>query len=452
MNTITSVILAGGIGTRLWPLSRTNYPKQFLQIADRESLFQETFTRALKLSDPSDIYIVTSELHQFLVINQIRECGCDPALTHILREPVGKNTLPAITWAVHEILRCSSPKKIVVFPSDHSLEEQAITDIKNALFLTDQFLVTFGVQPQYPHTGYGYIAPGEPCGIGMTIAEFKEKPDRETAIEYLKKGYLWNSGIFSFNADLFCEELHRYAPDIADAFKVPHPDYYAIRSISMDYGLMEKTRRGAVVLLTAKWSDLGTFQAWYDHAVHDADGNAGTFTAIDASRNYVHTGDKRTALIGVSDLVVVDTMDALLVCKRDESERVGSLVSQLKAESDPITEIHRHVYRPWGGYTELERCNNFRIKRITVRPGEQLSLQMHRHRSEHWIVVRGMADVTLGDEILCIGAGESTFVKAGTRHRLGNSGILPLEVIEVQIGEYLEEDDIERYDDTYGRT
>jgi len=451
MSGITSVILAGGVGTRLWPLSRTNYPKQFLQISGEKSLFQETYTRALKISDACDIYIVTNELHQFLVQNQIREQGTDPANSHILKEPVGRNTLPAITWAVREVIRHNSPKKVVVFPSDHSLDENAIHDITNAISLTDQYLVTFGVRPTSPHTGYGYIAPGVACGPGMTIQEFKEKPDKITAQQYLKDGYLWNSGIFLFDADLFCEELTQYAPDIALAFHGDDPDYHAIRSISIDYGLMEKTEKGAVVPLTATWSDLGTFQAWYCHAQHDSFENVGDFTAIDATGNYVHTGQKHAALIGVSNLVVVDTDDALLVCSRDETERVGTLVSELKAQADPITEIHRHVYRPWGAYTELERCKNFRIKRITVMPGEKLSLQMHRHRSEHWIVVSGMADVSLGDETYCISAGESTFVKAGTRHRLGNSGILPLEVIEVQIGEYLEENDIERYDDTYGR-
>ncbi|HWQ66366.1 MAG TPA: mannose-1-phosphate guanylyltransferase/mannose-6-phosphate isomerase [Methanospirillum sp.] len=450
MSQIYPVILAGGVGTRLWPLSRTYYPKQFLQI-NGHSLFQETYLRALDLSEPEQIQIVTNEMHQFLVRDQITELGFAISDEQILSEPVGRNTLPAIAWAVREIARENASAKVIVFPSDHKLGHEAIDEIKGAAGLADDFLVTFGIRPAGPHTGYGYIAPGEKVGVGYRVREFKEKPDLKAAEEYVSEGYLWNSGMFLFTVKIFEEELLRYQPDISGAFSKPDLQYSSLPSLSIDYGLLELSDRVATVPLTAYWTDLGTFAAWYDVADKDAHGNVGTLEEIESSGNFVSCGDRVTALIGIENTIVVDTDDALLVCHRDKAEQVGALVKTLKKAGNPITEYHRKVFRPWGSYTHLEETTGYKIKRLTVNPGKRLSLQRHHHRSEHWVIVTGTADVTLAEDQKFLRPGESTYVPAGVMHRLGNSGKIPLEVIEVQIGEYLEEDDIERTEDDFHR-
>ncbi len=445
-----SIILAGGVGTRLWPLSRTYYPKQFIK-RDGRSLFQEAYRRALLLSTPEDIWVVTSAIHQYLVKSQIEELGFEPADPQVLKEPVGKNTLPAITWAMREIRARSGEATAAIFSSDHHLGDQVIDDIRRAGPIADKYLVTFGVRPTGPNTGYGYIAQGESLGIGAKVREFREKPDRDTAERYVREGYLWNSGMFLFSSDVFFEELEKNNPAIAEAFSAPSLDYDALPSVSVDYGLLERSDRVAVVPLSTEWTDLGTFRAWYESAAHDMDGNAGGADFIDSTGTYVYSAGKRVAMIGVHDTVVVDTGDAILVCNGKETERVKDLVKMYQAEKNPIIDFHLQVFRPWGSYTELERSGFFRIKRVTVKPGKKLSLQLHRHRSEHWIVVSGMADVTLDGRTMHLRQGESTFVQSGVQHRLGNSGKIPLEVIEVQIGEYLEEDDIVRFSDDFNR-
>jgi mannose-1-phosphate guanylyltransferase / mannose-6-phosphate isomerase len=446
-----SIILAGGVGTRLWPLSREYYPKQFIQL-DGHSLFQQTFMRATRLSKPDEIYVVTNEIHQYLVRNQIEELRHTIADDHLLAEPAGKNTLPAIAWAMQCIRAESSSVTAVVFPSDHLLGDEALDQIRAAEPLGKKNLVTFGIRPASPHTGYGYIKPGKTLPLGNVVDEFKEKPDEKTARDYVKKGYLWNSGIFLLSTGCFFEELKKYRPELNAAFTGDSPVHYEeLESISIDYGLLEHSKRVAVVTLETAWSDLGTFKALYDVEQHDPEGNVGTAEFLDSHDNFVHAPMKHVGLIGVHDLIVVDTADALLVCDTAHAEQVKQLVSRYNDQDLEVTKFHRKVYRPWGSYTILEDTPFYKIKRVTVKPHQKLSLQLHHHRSEHWIVVSGTAEVVLNTETRMLHQGESTFVRSGTRHRLKNPGVIPLEVIEVQLGEYLKEDDIVRFEDDYGR-
>ncbi|MCX6691518.1 MAG: mannose-1-phosphate guanylyltransferase/mannose-6-phosphate isomerase [Methanoregula sp.] len=445
-----SIILAGGVGTRLWPLSREYYPKQFMQI-DGHSLFQLTYERALKISKPDEIHVVTNEIHQYLARNQIEELGHPLPEQNLLKEPVGKNTLPAITWAMSRIRGSGVPACAAVFPSDHLLGDDAISRIAESEPLAGEYLVTFGVPPKSPHTGYGYIRPGRSLGTGAVADAFREKPDEKTAKKYVNEGYLWNSGIFLLSSDVFFEELQRYAPDLSAAFDTKEPDYAALEPVSIDYGLLEHSKRVAVVPLPGNWSDLGTFRAHYESRQPDPEGNVGTADYLSARNNYVFAPNRHVGLIGVNDLIVVDTADALLVCDNQHSEMVKALVSRYNNRNDPITKYHRQVHRPWGSYTIVEDAEFFKIKRVTVKPGQQLSLQHHNPRSEHWVVVSGTAQVELDGETRVLQKGESTFVRSGARHRLRNTGTVPLEVIEVQLGDYLGEDDIVRFEDDYGR-
>ncbi|MDD1719070.1 MAG: NTP transferase domain-containing protein, partial [Methanoregulaceae archaeon] len=311
MSQLVSAILAGGTGTRLWPLSRTYYPKQFLKL-DKNSLFQETYLRARKLSGPDRILVVTNEVHQYLVKNQIEELGYSLEDDQVLREPVGKNTLPAVTWAMTVAKTRFGNCSVAVFPSDHYLEDRALEEISGAGAITGEYLVTFGVVPTHPHTGYGYIARGEPLQVGSRVLEFREKPDAGTAAEYIRKGYLWNSGVFLFSTEVFFSELSRFQPKTFAAFQQQEIDYPSLESISVDYGLLERSGRVAVVPLSSEWTDLGTFRAWYEFREHDAQGNTGDAEYVDSMNNLVYAPDKKTALIGVSDIVVADTGDALL--------------------------------------------------------------------------------------------------------------------------------------------
>ncbi len=447
-----SIILAGGVGTRLWPLSRQYYPKQFIPL-DGVSLFQKTYKRAILLSDPGEIFVVTNEIHQYLVRNQIEELGYTISDDHLLAEPEGKNTLPAISWAMQRIRAIYSSATAVVFPSDHILGDSALDQIRAAEPLSRKYLVTFGIKPTGPHTGYGYIKQGKALSQGASgVDEFKEKPDEKTAQEYVRKGYLWNSGIFLLSTDCFFKELKKYRPDLFDAFAEGHvADYRKLESVSIDYGLLEHSKKVAVVTLETEWSDLGTFKALYDSEIHDSEGNVGNAEYFSAMNNFVQAPGKRVGLIGVHDLIVVDTSDALLICDNRYTEQVKHLVNRYNERGDPVTKFHRQVHRPWGSYTVLEETEIYKIKRVSVKPGQRLSLQLHHHRSEHWVVVSGTAEVELNNETRFLRQGESTFVRSGVRHRLKNPGIIPLEVIEVQLGEYLEENDIVRFDDEYGR-
>ena len=446
-----SIILAGGVGTRLWPLSREYYPKQFIQM-DGQSLFQRTFIRATHLSDPDEIFVVTNAIHQYLARNQIEEIGYTLTDEHLLLETEGKNTLPAITWAMQRIRSISPSATVVVFPSDHLLGEAAIGQIRGAEPLSSEYIVTFGIKPDSPHTGYGYIKKGGRLPYGAIVNEFKEKPDEKTAQEYVRKGYLWNSGIFLLSTACFFAELKKYRPELSEAFSDDQvPDYTKLESISIDYGLLEQSKKVAVVTLETEWSDMGTFMALYDAGERDSAGNIGNAEYFSAENNFVHAPGKHVGMIGVHNLIVVDTSDALLVCDRKHSERVKQLVTRYNERNDPVTKFHRQVHRPWGSYTILEETGIYKIKRVSVKPGQKLSLQLHHHRSEHWVLVRGTAEVQLNGETILLRQGESTFVRSGMRHRLKNPGVITLEVIEVQLGEYLEEDDIIRFDDEYGR-
>jgi mannose-1-phosphate guanylyltransferase/mannose-6-phosphate isomerase len=453
------IILAGGVGSRLWPLSREYYPKQFIKFKKfKKSLFQQTFERCLKLvNDINDIYIITNEKHKFLVLGQIEELGHNFNEENILIEPMGKNTLPAIYYGVKEI-RNYGDDVVGVFPSDHLIGDmkEFTKTIKKGEKITKDYLVTFGIKPSKPHTGYGYIKPSKKLEVGYKVEEFKEKPDLKTAKEYIKKGYLWNSGMFLFKTDVFEEEVKKHCPEVYEAFKLNGIDeiYENVPDISIDYGVMEKSDKVAVIPLDIKWSDLGSFDAFYEEFEKDEYGNIlyGENISIDSKNNLVNINDgKLVSLIGVEDLIVVDTKDALLICKKEHSQKVKEVVKRLKEKNDERILFHKTVYRPWGSYTILEEGLFYKIKRITVLPGKKLSYQLHHHRSEHWIVVKGMAKVTVEGKEYFVRSGESTFVKSGLKHRLENPGKIPLEVIEIQVGEYLEEDDIVRFDDDWDR-
>jgi len=453
-----SVILAGGSGTRLWPLSREFYPKQFLKISDT-SLFQDTVRRCLKVSDISEIFVVTNESQKFFVYGQIEELGLDLIKENILLEPEGKNTLPAISFAVREIEDRYGKSTVGVFSSDHIMDIDAMQTISDASKLADDYLVTFGIVPQSPHTGYGYIKPGSALEVGYEVSEFREKPVLDDARGYVKSGYLWNSGMFLFSTALFKSELQSHAPQLWDEFfNSDHgvEDVYRnIPAISVDYGLMEKSSKVAVVKLDNKWSDLGNFDALYNEFEKNGVGNVvyGCDDAsIDSIGNLIYSkAGKVVSLIDVHDMVVVDTPDALLVCPRGSSQKVKDVVTALKDADDERAYLQQTVYRPWGSYTILECSDGHKIKNIMVLPKKTLSLQMHHHRSEHWVVVSGMACVQVNGKRFFLRPGESTFIRSGERHRLSNRGKIPLEIIEVQLGECVDEDDIVRFDDEYGR-
>ncbi|WP_456366259.1 mannose-1-phosphate guanylyltransferase/mannose-6-phosphate isomerase [Thermococcus sp.] len=461
-----TLILAGGKGTRLWPLSRELMPKQFVRFLEERSLFQKTVERALKFSRPAEIFVVTNGEYRFRVLDDLKELGVELPPENILLEPVGKNTLPAIYWGVRTIDETFGDSVVAVLPSDHLIEvnEAYETAFARAERLAREYLVTFGIKPTRPHTGYGYIRPGEVIKegervLGYTVAEFKEKPDLETAKKYVESGYYWNSGMFAFSTSLFLEEAEKHAPELVKAFEEESIEkaYELAPEISVDYGVMEKTDKAAVVPLNTYWNDLGSFDAIYEVLEKDDEGNAIRITSKNAyhigvnSRNNLIIAERLTATVGVEDLIIIDTDDALLVAKKGESQKVKEIYKVLKEKNDERAIVHRTAYRPWGSYTVLEEGERYKIKRLTVLPGKKLSLQMHYHRSEHWVVVRGTAKVRVGEGEILLRPGESTFIPAGTIHRLENPGKVVLEVIETQIGEYLGEDDIVRFADDFGR-
>lgn len=448
-----TLILAGGSGTRLFPLSRACYPKQFIPLLGKESLFQRTVRRALLFSRPEEVYIITNAAHRFLVSDQLATIS---AACRIFIEPEGKNTLPAIVYGMTTILAEEEGALVAVLPSDQLItpDDAYWAAFHSAESLAQDHLVTFGITPASPHTGFGYIRPGEALPGGYAVGAFVEKPDAETAVRYMNEGYLWNSGMFIFRAALFMEECRRLAPEVAEAFTLSVEEAYArTPKVSVDYGIMELTDRAAVVPLASPWSDVGSFDALYRVSEKDASGNAvrGEYIGIDGRNNLV-VSDRLVATIGLSDLAVVDTPDALLVCPRDQAQRVGEITARLKEQGDERCEYHTTVHRPWGSYTVLLKADSFQIKRLTVLPGRRISTQLHHHRSEHWVVVRGMALVANNGDSFFVRPGESTFVPAGVKHRLENPGLIPLEVIEVQNGDFITEDDIIRFEDDFARS
>ncbi len=455
------IILAGGSGSRLWPLSRDRYPKQFIKLqGDSSSLFQDTFKRSLLLVNLDEIYVVTNEKYKFLVMGAVEELGYKFNESNIIIEPESKNTLPAIYAGVNEIVKKENDN-VIVFPSDHMIlkSQEFVKIIKNSEELTKDSIITFGIKPDGPNTGYGYIAPGSEKLNGYEVKAFKEKPEYEVAVTYVEEGYYWNAGIFMFNTEFFINEVKLYAKNIYNAFKTSNNIKEAFskidEKISIDYAIMEKSKNVTVAPVDIGWNDLGSFDSFYDIFKKDENNNIcdSNNILIDSKNNYVYSEKgKLVSIVGVDNLIVVDNRDALLICKKEQSQRVKEVVETLKSKDDSRVEYPVEDYRPWGNYKVLEEeKNSYKIKRIKVSQGKKLSYQMHHHRSEHWIVVKGIAMVTIDDVEKLVPAGESIFIKPRQKHRLENPGKVPLEIIEVQMGEYLEEDDIIRFDDEYGR-
>ena len=465
---LVPVLLSGGSGTRLWPLSRGGYPKQFLPLTGEKSLLQETWLRVAPLPGAAAPIAVCNEAHRFMVAEQLREVDAHPAA--VVLEPVARNTAPAIAAAALVATEGGADPVLLVLPSDHLVADPA--GFRNAVAAalpaaSEGRLVTFGIVPSSPETGFGYIKAGTGEGV-RAVERFVEKPDRATAEQYLASGeYFWNSGMFLFRASRFLEELGRHAPDMleqcrqavasarrdSDFLRLDRAAFEASPSDSIDYAVMEKTAHAAVLPIDVGWSDVGSFSALWEVAERDGDGNAhhGDVIAIDCRNTYAH-GKRLMALIGLDDVIVVDTDDALLVAHKDQVQKVKAVVDRLKQSGRGEAELHRKVYRPWGNYDSIDQAQRFQVKRITVKPGAQLSLQMHHHRAEHWVVVSGTARVTCDDRVFVLTENQSTFIPLGSRHRLENPGKVPLELIEVQSGSYLGEDDIVRFEDVYGRS
>jgi mannose-1-phosphate guanylyltransferase / mannose-6-phosphate isomerase len=466
------VILSGGSGTRLWPLSRQNQPKQFLALIGEHSLFQETALRVSRLPGTREPITVCSEGHRFMVGEQLQNVGLDSA--GILLEPVARNTAPAIALAALHALSLDAEATLLVLPADHLIDDEDAfrTAIDTARTLADDgWLVTFGIRPDYPETGYGYILSGDVLiDGGHRVARFVEKPDRATAERYVAEGtYAWNSGMFLFKAQRYLDELALFAPAMLDAVRAAHSSaskdldfiridrdaFAASPNDSIDYAVMEKTDRAAVVPVSCGWSDIGSWSALWSVAQRDADGNRheGDVISVDTRGSLVRASDRRMiATLGVEDLVIIDTPDATLVARKDRVQDVKTLVDRLAADGRTEHLLHRKVYRPWGSYDAIAVGPRFQVKRIVVKPGAALSLQKHAQRAEHWIVVSGTAEVTCDERVFELQENESTFIPLGSVHRLRNRGSEPVELIEVQSGSYLGEDDIVRLEDVYGRS
>ena len=466
MAKIQPIILAGGTGSRLWPLSRELYPKQLLCLTDHTSLLQTTLLRAALLPDVLPPVVVVGEEHRFITLRQIEELKSFDDFSIIL-EPVGRNTAPAICAAAEYCRDLGEEVVLLVLPADHIVlrQENFIEAVCEAAKLAgDGVVVTFGIKPTGPETGYGYIEQGE----GRRIASFKEKPDLSLAKEYLVRGnYFWNSGMFAFAAGTFMAEMAEFAPEMLAAmteavhkgtrdgrfYRLDRAAMVRCPNDSIDYALMEKTAKGAVVDADLGWSDIGSWKALWDVLDKDEHGNVVRGDALleDTRNCLVKAENVLVAAVGMEDTLVVETADAVLVAPLSKSQEVKKVVARLKAESRKEFSHHTTVYRPWGSYTVLEELPRFQIKRITVNSKAKLSLQMHHHRHEHWVVVSGIARVTVGDREILLHENQSTYIPEGTRHRLENPGVIPLELIEIQIGSYLGEDDIVRFDDVYGR-
>ncbi|MCG6870976.1 MAG: mannose-1-phosphate guanylyltransferase/mannose-6-phosphate isomerase, partial [Gammaproteobacteria bacterium] len=449
---------------------RSLYPKQFHRLGGEESLLQATARRFSGAEGIREPLVICNEEHRFVVAEQLREAGISPAGIYL--EPVPRNTAPAVAIAALALEKKYSQACLLVMPADHRIADPArfLAGIRVAGEAVDSgHLVTFGIQPTSPHTGYGYIRTGSPLSAGsFTAAEFVEKPDAETAAGYLKSGdYLWNSGMFLMAASDFIDQLQRYAPQILaacrdaldkaeqdlDFVRIDEQAFSACPSDSIDYAVMERSERVAVVPVDAGWSDIGSWAAVWDASQRDDAGNQlhGDVVVHECHDNLLISEDRMIAALGVSGLVVVDTGDVVLVAEKGASEDVKQLVDRLKAEGRDEVHAHRRVYRPWGAYQGVDRGDRFQVKRLIVKPGAKLSLQLHHKRSEHWVVVRGKARVTRGEEVFTLSEDESTYIPVETRHSLENPGPETLEIIEVQTGSYLGEDDIERFADRYGR-
>jgi mannose-1-phosphate guanylyltransferase/mannose-6-phosphate isomerase len=475
-NNIIPVIMCGGSGTRLWPLSRAQFPKQFLPLVNDTSMLQDTLAR-LPSQHQAPVFICNED-HRFLVAEQVKQTNS--AKSTILLEPKGRNTAPAVALAALNALTNNDDTLLLVLAADHVIKEtekfhQAVSVATVAA--AQGKLVTFGIVPTHAETGYGYIQKGrkqeeqqdcQPGNDTYQVAKFVEKPNIETAQGYLDSGdYLWNSGMFLFKASRYIEELEKFRPDILSACRASmakvekdldftRPDresFLQCADESIDYAVMEKTEDAIVVPLDAGWSDVGSYSALWEVCHKDAQHNVikGDVIAHDTSNSYIHSQNKLIATLGVDNLVVIDTPDAVLIANKDKVQNVKEIVNELKAQQRSESTIHREVYRPWGKYDSVDTGERFQVKRITVNPGAKLSVQMHHHRAEHWIIVSGTAKITLDEKTFLLSENESTYIPIGVVHALENPGKLPLEMIEVQSGSYLGEDDIVRFEDRYGR-
>ncbi|GAA5000586.1 mannose-1-phosphate guanylyltransferase/mannose-6-phosphate isomerase [Acinetobacter puyangensis] len=468
---ILPVIMAGGSGTRLWPLSRTQYPKQFLKLSpDGYTLLQSTLLR-LKNLDCADPILICNEEHRFLAAEQMREIGVH---AKIILEPEGKNTAPAISLAaLYQIqsAQTESENFMLVLAADHVITQQENFEhsVQQAIELAkNNKLVTFGIVPTHAETGYGYIEKGQAKLSGFVVKRFVEKPNVTTAQQYLdSQQFLWNSGMFMFKADVYLKELQHYADDIytscAAAIKETKPDmdfiridkeaFSQCRSESIDYAVMEHTQDAVVVPLDANWNDVGSWSALWDIQTKNDQGNVihGDVITVKSENNYIYGESRLVSLLGVDNLVVIETKDAVLVANKDKVQDIKKIVETLKQKGRTEHYCHREVYRPWGKYDSIDQAERYQVKRITVKPGQKLSIQMHHHRSEHWIVVSGTAKIHKGKESFLLTENQSTYIPLGEIHALENPGKVPLELIEVQSGSYLGEDDIVRFEDLYGR-
>ncbi len=468
---IHPVILSGGSGSRLWPLSRTAYPKQLLALTSDRSLLQETLLRLQGLNNLAAPLMVCNHEHRFLVAEQMREINVAPQT--LMLEPFGRNTAPAIAVAALYLAERDPEAVLLVLASDHVIAnvpafhecvEQAVEVAQSG------HLTTFGIVPTGPETGYGYIQRGAALNenSAYNVARFVEKPDTATAEQYLASGdYFWNSGMFVFPVQKLLDELESFHPEILSAcreslthaysdldfYRLHEESFAACPSLSIDYALMEKTAHAAVVPSDMGWSDVGSWSALWEHQAKDENGNVTrgqTFT-YETSNCYINADRRFVATVGVENLIIAETTDAVLIAHKDHAQDVKKVVEWLAKEKRFEHQTHRHVYRPWGSYEGVERGERFQVKRIIVKPGEKLSLQMHHHRAEHWIVVSGTAEVTVNDDVRLISENESIYIPLGAMHRLHNPGRIPLHLIEVQSGSYLDEDDIVRIEDVYGR-
>ena len=454
---MTNIILCGGSGTRLWPISRTLMPKQFVKLFEDQSLFQLTVERNSKNCNTQ--YIVSNAEQYFLALDQLEEL--DKTNNKYLLEPVGRNTAPAIALACLDL---PYDEIVLVTPSDHLIKDETeyakVLDHARELASEDN-LVTFGITPQFAETGFGYIEAN-----GLEVKAFHEKPNKETAEEYVKAGnYYWNSGMFCFKAGVFLDELKAYSPKIYDASKtayenankdgivrITHEDMQAIPEDSIDYAVMEKSKKVKVIPSDIAWSDVGSFDALFEELPKDENNNTlnPNHISIDSKNNLVYGSQRKIATVDIEDTIIVDTGDALLISKKGSSQKVKQIVAQVR-ETTQLHNIHLTGHRPWGTYTILEEREGYKIKRIEVKPGKRLSLQKHYHRNEHWIVVSGTATVTVGETKKYVRPNESTYIKMGELHRLENEGKIPVILIEAQVGEYTGEDDIVRVDDDFSR-
>ncbi len=483
MNQLIPIIMAGGSGTRLWPISRGLYPKQFLTLQDTHTMLQNTILRLgdINCSHP---LVISNESHRFLVAEQLRELNLLSG--NIILEPVGKNTAPAIALAAIQALKHinaenSEDPLLLVLAADHVIKDEKAfcSAVSQAVpYALAGKLVTFGIVPTGPETGYGYIRRGnaqhlhegdDNSALAYSVAQFVEKPDLQTAQGYVASGdYYWNSGMFLFRASRYLDELKQFRPDIyqacQQAMQVIEPDLDFVRvnkdafmqcpDDSIDYAVMEKTADAVVVPMDAGWSDVGSWSSLWDISEKNSEGNVhqGDVLSHNSQNNYVFAESSLVTTVGVENLIVVQTKDAVLVAARDQVQDVKKIVEQIKAAGRSEHHVHREVYRPWGKYDSIDQGERYQVKRLSIKPGEQLSLQMHHHRAEHWVVVQGTAKVTCGDKSLLLSENQSFYVPLGMKHSLENPGKIPLEVIEIRSGSYLAEDDIERFWDKYGRS